>query len=256
MRDLYEFREKGNLTFAMIIIELLKGKGKLREISKDLKMTPQGVSVYLKNLQKLRYIDSNNVPTQKGVGFLQQILATLSLFVEDAYEDTGIISSCEAIAGEKLRKGDRVNLLMRRGLLFAYKKTKSGSIGTVDFNVDEGEPVRISSIEGIIDHKVGNFFVLPIDFKDSTDSKMERLNRLIKEREIEFVGAYGILSTEVCKRAGIKASVFAPVEGCIEAGAKGLNSLLIYSPEMARFFFQKISANIHKYKINPKFVEI
>ncbi|MCL5874632.1 MAG: hypothetical protein M1161_04770 [Candidatus Thermoplasmatota archaeon] len=256
MRDLYEFREKGNLTLALIIIELLKGKGKLREISEDLNMTPQGVSVYLKNLHNLRYVDSNNVPTQKGVGFLQQILATVSLFVEDAYEDTGIISSCEAIAGEKLRKGDRVNLLMNKGSLFAYKKVKSGSNGTVDFNADEGEPVRISKIEGIIDHKVGDFFVLPIDFKDSTPEKMEKLNLLTKEKKIEFVGAYGILSNEVCKRAGIKASVFAPVEACIEAGAKGINSLLIYSPEMARFFFQKLSANIHKYRINPKFVEL
>ncbi len=256
MRDLYEFREKGNLTFAMIIIELLKGKGKLREISKDLNMTPQGVSVYLKNLQKLGFTDSSNTPTQKGVGFLQQILATLSLFVEDAYEDTGIISSCEAIAGERLRKGDRVSLLMTKGLLFAYKKAKSGSNGIVDFNADEGEPVRISKIEGIIDHKVGTFYVLPIDFKDITDVKMDRMKRLVRDKGIEYAGAYGILATEACKRAGIEASVFAPVEGCMEASAKGLNSLLIYSPEMARFFFQKISANIHKYRMNPKFVEI
>lgn len=256
MQEFHEFREKGNLTFALILIELLKGKRKLREISTELNITPQGASVYLKNLQRLGYIDPNDVPTTEGVAFLQQILATISLFVEDAYEDTGIISSCEAIASEDLTRGERVNLTMKRGLLYASKKIDSGSNGSADFSVKRGEPVRISKIEGIIDHRVGSFFVLPVDFDDFRPGKMERFNRLLKEKRIEYVGAFGILASEMCKRSKIKASIFAPVEGCIEAGAKGLNSLLIYSPEMSRFFFQKLSANIHKYRINPKFVEI
>ncbi|MCL6003510.1 MAG: hypothetical protein M0Z77_10220 [Thermoplasmatales archaeon] len=256
MQDFHEFREKGNLTFALIIIELLKGKRKLKEISNDLKITPQGASVYLKNLQKHKYIDQENTPTPEGVAFLQQILATVSLFVEDAYEETGIISSCEAIAGENLKKGERVNLSMKRGLLYATKKAKNGSNGIADFKANKGEPVRISKIEGIINHSVGNFYVLPIDFEDFTSRKFEKLKGMVKERKIEYVGAYGVLASEMCRNADIKTSIYAPVEGCIEAGAKGVNSLLIYSPEMARFFFQKLSANIHKYRINPKFVEI
>jgi len=64
----------------------------------------------------------------------------------------------------------------------------------------------------------------------------------LKEKSVGYVGAYGILASEMCKFSKIKASIYAPVEGCIEAGAKGVNSLLIYSPEMARFFFQKLSA--------------
>jgi putative transcriptional regulator len=256
MQDFHEFREKGNLTFALIIIELLKGKRKLREISTDLKITPQGASVYLKNLQKHGFVDSSNKPTPEGVAFLQQILATISLFVEDAYEDTGIISSCEAIAGEDLREGDRVGLTMKKGLLHADKKPKTGSHGIADFRAKKGDPVRISKIEGIIDHKVGSFYVLPVDFEDFTPRKLVKLRGLIKEKKIDYVCAYGILASELCKGAEIRVSIFAPVEGCIEAGAKGLNSLLIYSPEMSRFFFQKLSANIHKYRINPKFVEI
>ncbi|MEM0135831.1 MAG: hypothetical protein QXU18_11525, partial [Thermoplasmatales archaeon] len=166
MNDFHEFREKGNLTSALIMIELLKGRRKLREISTNLNMTPQGASIYLKNLQKSKFIDSNNIPTQQGVAFLQQILSTISLFVENAYEDTGIISSCEAIADDNLKKGDRVSLSMKRGMLHASRKNKSGSNGIIDFDVNRGEPVRVSKIEGIIDHKVGEFYVLPIDFED------------------------------------------------------------------------------------------
>lgn len=256
MQDLHELREKGTLTLALMMIELLKGKKRLREISSDLKMTPQGVSVYLKNLHKLGYVDSNNTPTPKGVAFLQQTLAMISLFVEDAYEETGIISSCEAIAGEKLKKGETVGLAMKGGLLFAEKKSGTGSKGVTDFSAEKGDPVRISKIEGIIDHKMGEFFVVRVDFKDLTKKKMDRLRNVVKARGVEYVGAYGILASEMCRRSGIEPNVYAPVEGCIEAGVKGVNSLLVYSPEMARFFFQKLSANIDKYRINPKFVEL
>ena len=256
MQDFYEFREKGNLTFALILIELLKGKRKLREISEDLQITPQGASIYFKKLQKQGYVNSENNPSPEGVAFLQQILATISLFVEDAYEDTGIISSCEATAAEDLRKGDRVSLSMFKGSLYASKKMKKGSRGVVDFKAKMGDPVRISKIEGIIDHKVGKFYVISIDFNDFSSRKFEKFKGILKENEVEYVGAYGVLASQMCKRANVRASTYAPVEGCIEASAKGINSLLIYSPEMARFFFQKLSANIHKYRTNPKFVEI
>jgi putative transcriptional regulator len=256
MQDIYEFREKGNLTSALIIIELLRGKRKLREISTDLKITPQGASVYLKNLQKNNFVDSGNTPTPKGVAFLQQILSTISQFVENAYEDTGIISSCEAIAWDDLKKGDMVSLSMKKGILYASRRGRSGSNGIADFNVKKGEPVRISNIEGIINHKVGEFYVMSVDFDDLSAKGLRKLKNVIDEKKVEYVGAYGVLAYEMCNRAGIKTNIYAPVEGCIEAGAKGLTSLLVYSPEMARFFFQKLSANIHKYKINPKFVEI
>jgi len=256
MYDYYEIREKRNITSTLIIIELLKGKKKLREIATSLKITPQGASIYLKNLKKQGYVDSRDSPTPKGVAFLQQMLATMTMFVEDAYEDTGIISTCEAVAEEDLKRNDKVSLSMRGGLLYASKKPRIGSTGIAEFNAKKNDPVRISKIEGIVDHVVGNFFVIAVDFNDYTSRKFEKLNRIIKDKGIEYVGAFGVLASEICEKAGIRAVPYAPVEGCIEAGAKGVNSLLIYSPEMARFFFQKISANIHKYRINPKFVEL
>lgn len=256
MQDFIEIREKGNLTSALIIIELLKGKRKLREISADLDISPQGASNYLKNLQKTGYVDPNNIPTQTGIAFLQQILETTSLFVENAYEDTGIISSCEAIAAEHLRKNERVSLMMDKGLLYAHRGSNSNSTGIADFDATEGSPVRISKIEGIISHKVGNFFVVSVDFDDYASHKFDKMKRIVKERKVEYVGAYGTLASKFCKDAGVSATIYAPVEGCIEAGVKGINSMLIYSTEMTRFFFQKLSANIDKYRINPKFVEL
>jgi predicted transcriptional regulator len=255
-QDFSEIREKGNLTSALVLIELLKGKRKLREISVDLDMTPQGVANYLKILQKSGYIDKDNEPTKNGIAFLQRIVEKISSFAEHAYEDTGIISSCEAIAGEDLRKNERVNLVMNGGILYAYKYSRPTSSGICDSDVSQGSPVRVSKIEGVIDHRVGNFFVMPVDFDDFNAKKFEKLKGILVEKQVGLVGAYGTLALKFCNAGGIDPNVYAPVEACIEAGARGVNSLLVYSNEMARFLFQKLSANINKYKINPKFVEL
>lgn len=256
MPDFAQIREKGSITSALIILELMKGKKKLRELSAGLDITPQGTSNYLKNLQKEGFIDTKDEPTQKGIDFLQQILETTSLFVQKAYEDTEVISSCEAVAADDLRKRDIVNLVMEKGLLYAHKGTGSSSSGVADFDALKGDPVRISKIEGIVNHKMGNLFVVSVDFNEFATHKFEKMKKIVREKKIELVGAYGTLAIKFCQEAGIEPVIFGPVESTVEAGVKGINSLIVYSPEMMRFFFQKLSANIDKYRINPKFVEL
>ncbi|MGC8645474.1 MAG: hypothetical protein ACP5UO_04310 [Thermoplasmata archaeon] len=252
----YEFREKGSITLVLIMVELLKGRRKLREISADLGMTPQGASIYVKSLQKMGYVDSETNPTREGVAFLQQMLADMSLFVEQAYRESGIISSCEAIAGENLQKGENVSLVMANGILHAFRDGASGSHGVASFAASKGEPVEVKGIKGIIDYKPGNLFVIRVDFGDYRDGKFKKLGEFCKTNRVDFAGAFGVLAHRFCQRASLDANIFAPVEGCIEASVKGLNSLIVYSPEMSRFLFKKLSENIDKYKINPKFAEL
>jgi len=256
MASPYEFRGKGSITLTLMMIELLKGRRKLREISSDLGITPQGASIYIKNLQKLGYVDSESIPTREGIAFLQQMLADISLFVEQAYRDSGIISSCEAIAGDDLKKGENVYLEMVDGLLYAFKKGSSGSQGIVTFSASKGDPVEVSKIRGIIKYRLGNLFIVRVDFDGYTSAGFRKLWEFHKEKQINFTGAFGVLAYKFCQRASLDVSIFAPVEGCIEASVKGLNSLLVYSPEMSRFLFKKLSENVDKYKINPKFTEL
>ncbi|MEM0138603.1 MAG: hypothetical protein QW100_02600 [Thermoplasmatales archaeon] len=256
METPYEFREKGSITLVLIMIELLKGRRKLREIASDLKITPQGASVYIKNLQKMNYVGKDMSPTRDGVAFLQKMLADMSIFVEQAYREAGIISSCEALAGDEIEKGDEVSLQMKNGILYAFKNDRFGSRGTAVFGVTRGEPLEVSNIRGLINYKPGNFFIIRVDFQSYREVKFKKLSEFCKNNGVEFIGAFGVLAYRFCHRSSLNAAMFAPVEGCIEASVKGLNSLLVFSPEMSRFLFRKISENIDKYKINPKFVEI
>lgn len=257
MESLLELREKGSLTRALILLELLKGRKKLREISSDLKITPQGASNYIKVLQKEDLVDRRGYPTPKGIAFLQKFLAGMLNFVENAYDEMGFISTCEAVASERIKKDDKVYLIMRNGILTASKKTKSESSGYAVTDADSGKALIIKNMEGIINYKIGELYVLPINYDDYISrNDHKKLKDFIRERKVSLVGAYGIMAKAFCDEMSIEADVYAPVEACIEAAVKGINSMLIYSPEMARFFFQKIAANVNKYKVNPRFVEL
>jgi putative transcriptional regulator len=257
MESLLELREKGALTRALILIELLKNKKKLREISFDLKITPQGASNYIKMLDKDGLIDNDLNVTPEGIAFLQRFLANMTNFAERAYDEMGFISSCEAIALEKIKKNDRVFLIMNNGVLSATKKRKSKSSGIAETDGIPGDPIIVKNMEGIIDYKIGDLYILHVNYKDySNEANSRRLRNFIKKNNITFVGTYGVIAKSLTDKLNIVAIPYAPVEACIEAAVKGVNSLLIYSPEMARFFFQKMAANINKYKVNPKFADL
>ncbi|MGC8574252.1 MAG: hypothetical protein ACP5LC_01840 [Thermoplasmata archaeon] len=257
MDSLLELREKGALTRALILIELLKNKKKLREISSELKITPQGASNYIKMLVKDGLIDKDLNVTPGGIAFLQKFLANMTNLAEKAYDEMGFISSCEAISLERIKKNDRVFLIMKNGVLCATKKMKSKSRGIAEIDGNPGDPIIVKNMEGIIDYKIGDLYIMHIDYKDySIEANSRKLRDFIKKNNIKVIGTYGVIAKSLTDKLSIDAIPFAPVEACIEAAVKGVNSLLIYSPEMARFFFQKMAANINKYKVNPKFADL
>ncbi|MCL4412268.1 MAG: winged helix-turn-helix transcriptional regulator [Candidatus Thermoplasmatota archaeon] len=257
MRNILELRDKGAFTRVLVLIELLKGKKRLKEISSSLNITPQGTSLYIKNLQKEGLVDKKLDPTTHGVAFIQKFLANLSNFVDEAYGETGIISSCEAIASGKINKKDRVFLRMEDGMLIASKDVKSSSSGISTQDAAKGDPLIVSNLEGIIEVKRGYFYFLHVDISDyHNDEKLRRIKKFVEKNDITVIGSFGITAKTFCDRANLGSNILAPVETCIEGSVKGMNSLLVYSQEMASFFFQKMAANVNKYRINPKSVEI
>ncbi len=257
MDSILGMREKGAITKSLILLELLDNKKKLREISSDLKITPQGASNYLKMLADDQMIDNEMGVTPKGIAFLQKFLANMTNFVERAYDEMGFISSCEAIAEEKINKNEKIFLSMNNGILVASKTKVSGSSGIAEIDADAGEPLIIRNMEGILSYKLGEFYIMFIDYsKYSSKENYKKIRKFINENKISVIGAYGVIAKSFLDKAKEEAIIYAPVEACIEATVKGLNTLLIYSPEMARYLFQKLAANVNKYKINPKFAEL
>ncbi len=251
------WREKGNLSKALILLEFSKGNSKFVDVGKNLGLTAQAVSFYAKELQRDRFIDSSLKVTMEGKEFLQKFLASMGSFLSKAYQDSGIVLTCEAIAAEPLNRGDKVYLYLESGDLFATKRQMKGSNGIALDDAKPGEALRIGNLSGIVDVKVGKFYMIRTDLEFCREKKnLDRVQEFIKKNEIEKIFVFGTIAKTLAKKINLNFHEFAPVEGAFEACARGFNILLIFSPEMVKFTYLKISENVDKYGINPQTVEV
>jgi predicted transcriptional regulator len=251
------WREKGNLSKALILLELSKGNSKFVDIGKNLGLTAQAVSFYAKELQKDRFIDSSSRVTVEGKEFLQKFLASMGSFLSKAYQDSGIVLTCEAIAAEPLNKGERVYLYLGAGDLYATKRQLNSSTGITLDNAKPGEALRVGNLSGIMEIKVGKFFMIKTDLEFCREKKnLEKIEEFIKKNDVKKIFVFGTIAKVFAKKMDLNPYEFAPVEGAFEACARGFNSLLIFSPEMVKFTYLKISENVDKYGIYPQTVEI
>ncbi len=251
------WREKGNFSKSLILLELGKGNSKLVEIGKSVGITTQAVSFYVKELQKEGLIDSTLKVTQSGMEYIQKFLSSMSYFVSKAYSESGILLSCEAIANEDIRSGDRVYLFMDNGDLFATKKKIEGSTGISLDSAKKGEAIRVEKLEGIVKIDYGKIFMLEADlqFYRSKDS-LSKVLKFISSKRVEKIFIFGTVAKLFADKLGKEFCDFAPVDGAYEAAIRGLNTLLIYSPEVLRFVYLKIAENVNKYGLNPISVEL
>ncbi|HEU12739.1 MAG TPA: winged helix-turn-helix transcriptional regulator, partial [Euryarchaeota archaeon] len=99
-------KRKSEMTKMSILIEIMHGKKKIKDIARSVNITIQGVSEYVKLLKKEGYIDRNMNITQSGTEFVYKKIEELRNFVTSVMSDMKIISSTEAIAGEPIKKGE------------------------------------------------------------------------------------------------------------------------------------------------------
>lgn len=251
------WREKGNLSKTLILIELGKGNSKLVDIGKVLGITTQAVSFYVKELQKNGFVDSNLNITKSGREFIQRFLASLSYFVSKSYYESGLVLSCEAIAKEEIKEGDKVYLLMENGDLYATKKKVTGSSGIARDDALPGEAIKVENLEGIVDIEYGRFYMLEVDVRYCRSKEnVVKVSKFISENNIESIFTFGTAAKIFVKKLKKNFCDFAPVESSFEASARGFNTLLIYSPEVVRFLYLKIAENINKYGLNPITVQL
>lgn len=257
-KDVTDFwRVKGNLSKSLILMEIARGNSKLMDIGKSIGMTTQAVSYYVKEMENQGLLDDSLRLTIKGKEFLQKVLSSMSNFVSRSYMDSGIILSCEAVASEHIRSGDRVYLYMDEGELYATRKKVEGSSGVSLDEASPGEAIRVEKLEGIVKIEFGKLYMTKVDLDYCRDPQnIERILSFIRQKKIKQVFVFGTLAKVFAKKLGIEFNEFAPVEGSYEACAKGFNSLLIYSPEILRYLYLKIAENINKYGLDPVSVEI
>lgn len=234
-------KKKSELTKMSILIEIMHGKKKIKDIAKSVNITIQGVSEYIKILTKEGMIDRNMQVTIKGTAYVMDKIDELSAYVADVIGQIKIIKTTEAIAGEDIQKDEKVGLFMENGYLVA-KKRKSKSEGISINEAKKGEDVGIKDLEGIVDLKMGKITVcrLPsINEGGSRSVDEKKVKELINKNT--KIAAFGAVALVTLKKYGIGIDFeYSPARASQEAAHRGISSVIFVSSDLFKYIIEDL----------------
>jgi putative transcriptional regulator len=227
-------RNKNMTTRFQILVEIANaGPGvQQREIAKSLNITPQAVSDYIAQLSAEGLLATEGRAryrvTTQGVNWIIKTLRELgeyNAFIQRAITN---LSVCAAIAGDDLKKGQRVGLEMKDGLLYASARRGQEASGTAITGAKAGEDVGISGIEGIVPLEVGRVTIVRVPGIQRGGSKKVNYG-IVKERlaRSDFVTALGLEALAALRKTKADFQHYGAAAAAIEAAKSGLSPLVV-----------------------------
>jgi len=227
-------RNKNLTTRFQILVEIANAGPSVqqREIAQNLNITPQAVSDYIAQLSGEGLLvaegRSRYRVTNQGVNWIIKTLRELgdyNTFIQRAITD---LSVCAAIAGDDLKKGQKVGLEMKDGLLFASASRKHQASGTAITSAKAGEDVGITGIEGIVPLEVGRVTILRVPGIQRGGSS--KVNYDILKQSLaksDFVTALGLEALAALRKTKARFQHYGAVAAAIEAAKSGLKPLVV-----------------------------
>jgi len=215
-------------------------------IAEQLEITPQAVSDYIKQLQRDGLLASTKRSRYRlsieGIDWLIKQARDARELLDSVEQVIGSIKVSAAIAGDKLAKGQKVGVVIRNGLLYAIPDETAAAQGVVEADVEAGEDVGISSIQGKIRIEPGRITVAEvptIQKGGSATTNLDSLKQAIVNRSP--VIATGIEAIVALERIGVKPDyIHAAKEAAIEAARTGLSPLVVCVEEEILSFASRI----------------
>ncbi len=232
-------RNKGRITKTLMLLEMATGSPKdQRSLADPVGVTPQAISDYLSKMKKEGLVtigDDGPRPTMKGVDQLHQDLLELKEFVDGSIGKLDIIRSIDAIAMDRIDRGDRVNLIMEDGLLCAVKKG-SGSTGIAERDALPGEMLPISKLSGMVEMESGTLRMIEIEPARRGGGR----GRITKEQLLELssvgtssfrIAALDMEAMALLKRSSIEPDLeMPPPEAVLSCSIRGLDLISVGPP--------------------------
>jgi putative transcriptional regulator len=226
-------RNKNLTTRFQILVEIANAGATIqqREIAQNLDITPQAVSDYISQLVKEGLLvaegRSRYRVTNQGVNWIIKTLRELgdyNAFIQRAVTN---LSVCAAISEDNLKKGQKVGLKMKEGLLLATAGRQAAG-GTAVSAAKAGEDVGISGIEGIVPLEVGRVTVLRVPGIQRGGSKKVNYN-ILKERlaKSDLVTSLGLEALVALRKSGAGFQHYGAAAAAIEAAKSGLKPLVV-----------------------------
>ena len=226
----------------LILAELISRRNcNQREIAEKLKLTPQAISEYFKDLTSegfVRILQKGFYEvTDKGVDWLVKNLYDLHVFSEELLKRV-YSHSVVAIAKEDVRAGEGVRYWFDGGLIYCDKRGKNAVALT---SAKAGEDVLIKPKDEFKPPERGKVIVFKVPDVCEGGSRavnLERLKELVKD--VDVVVALGVEALVSCRKIGIDPVLFGAREVCIESAHHGCTVLVVCTESLTNDLLRRL----------------
>ncbi len=243
-------RDKSRMTRMFILLSILKGRKKLKDIAEDVGITIQAVSEYMKTLESEGYMQNGEI-TLKGLEFLTLAIEEIGDFLTETRKIMMHARIIEAVAGEDIEKGDRVGLFMENGYIHAYKR-ESSSIGVAINSAKRGEDVGVKDLRGILKINYGKITVYPLPPIEEGGSRavdVKKLKKILAKHGDEKIGICGVVAHVLIKRFANVDFEYSAANAAIDAYYRGVSTVLFVSHEMLPHVLRLLSEKGVNYRL-------
>ncbi|MGB9936850.1 MAG: winged helix-turn-helix transcriptional regulator [Methanobacterium sp.] len=253
------FKKKGELTRFQILAEIAKNQPHLRQkdIAEKLGITVQAVSENIKSLTDEGFVEIREDQiryhiTKRGIEKIKKEAVELRKYADEVVETMNTYKSIwPAIAGTKLKVGEKVGLKMVNGTLYAIRE-KSPATAEVLQDAEKGEDVALIRLDGTIELKNGNVTIirLPTITKGGSRScSLEKIEEIYK-KGFDRIGVMGTISKAMADKLNISPDFeFATPYATVAAAKRGLNVLVFAVGKMTGSITRKLDEEGIHYNI-------
>ena len=248
-------RDKGELTKFQILFEVMRNQPhvKQKDISDALGITIQAVSKYFKKLSKEGLLEAGSERadyrlTPKAIDKLREDIKNLEQYVTRIKHEMKIERYFPAMATKPIKAGDKVGLLMKKGVLYAVATNNPAAeafgIATTDAN--RGEDVGLKDLQGKVKLRQGRILIIKLPSIRQGGSRavdVAKVRAFYEEFKPDRIGVMGAVGRAVMNKLGLKADIeFGISRAAAIAASRGLNVFVLVVGRMVNRVIEEIDA--------------
>ena len=248
-------RDKGEFTKFQILFEVMRNQPhvKQKDISDALGITIQAVSKYFKKLTKEGLLEAGSERadyrlTPKAVEKLREDIKYLERYVTSIKQEMKIERYFPAMATKQIKKGEKVGLIMKKGILYAVAESnpEAEALGTTTTDASRGEDVGLKDLEGKVKLEQGKILIVKLPSIRQGGSRavdVAKVRAFYEEFKPDRIGVMGAVGRAILNKLELKADIeFGISRAAALAASRGLNVFVLVVGRMVNRVIEEIDA--------------
>jgi putative transcriptional regulator len=246
-------RDKGEFTKFQILFEVMRNQPhvKQKDISDAIGITIQAVSKYFKKLMREGLLEAGSEradyrPTPKAFEKLSEDIKYLERYITSIKREMKVERYFPAMATKPIKKGDKVGLIMKKGILYAVASGNPAAeaFGTATIDASRGEDVGLKDLQGKVKLQQGRILIVKLPSIREGGSRavdVAKVSAFYEEFKPDRIGVMGAVGRGILNKLGLKADIeFGISRAAALAASRGLDVFVLVVGRMVNHVIEEI----------------